>query len=184
MKKLLVPICLWSLIVASGVVCWEGYKYFKHMASSHDFPANQPAPDFVVKDQEGRPFQLSSAHGDRVLLVFYRGHLCTSCMDELHEFAQHNAEFESAGVRVIAISGDTVEFSHDTWQGVMQKRFAVLSDPEGVAIRAYGLLERESGGVNCKRALVLVDDKGHERWIEPAGMMNAQSVLDRIGRTK
>lgn len=72
---LLAPVCLWVLIVVSGVVGWEGYKYFKHMASSKDYPAGQPAPDFVVRDQEGKLFQLSSARGDKVLLVFYRGHL-------------------------------------------------------------------------------------------------------------
>lgn len=87
-------------------------------------------------------------------------------------------------MRVIAISGDTVEFSHDTWQKVVQERFEVLSDPEGVAIRAYGLLQRENGSVNCKRALVLVDEEGHERWMDPAGMMNAEGVLNRVERTK
>ncbi len=73
--SLLVPVCLWVLIVVSGVVGWEGYKYFKHMASSRDYPANQPAPDFEVRDQDGKPFQLSAARGDKLLLVFYRGHL-------------------------------------------------------------------------------------------------------------
>ena len=32
------------------------------------------APDFTLKDQEGRPFRLASLRGKRVLLVFYRGY--------------------------------------------------------------------------------------------------------------
>jgi cytochrome oxidase Cu insertion factor (SCO1/SenC/PrrC family) len=32
------------------------------------------APDFALKDQEGRPFHLASLRGKRVLLVFYRGY--------------------------------------------------------------------------------------------------------------
>jgi len=32
------------------------------------------APDFTLKDQEGRPFHLASLRGKRVLLVFYRGY--------------------------------------------------------------------------------------------------------------
>lgn len=32
------------------------------------------APDFTLKDQNGRPFRLSAMRGHRVLLVFYRGY--------------------------------------------------------------------------------------------------------------
>jgi AhpC/TSA family protein len=34
----------------------------------------KPAPDFTLKDQDGRPFHLGSLRGKRVLLVFYRGY--------------------------------------------------------------------------------------------------------------
>jgi len=34
----------------------------------------QPAPDFTLQDQSGKPVRLSSLRGSRVLLVFYRGH--------------------------------------------------------------------------------------------------------------
>ena len=33
----------------------------------------QPAPDFTLNDQDGKPFTLSSLRGSRVVLVFYRG---------------------------------------------------------------------------------------------------------------
>jgi cytochrome oxidase Cu insertion factor (SCO1/SenC/PrrC family) len=32
------------------------------------------APDFTLKDQEGKSFRLSSLRGKRVLLIFYRGY--------------------------------------------------------------------------------------------------------------
>lgn len=34
----------------------------------------QPTPDFVLKDQHGKSFRLSSQRGKRVLLIFFRGH--------------------------------------------------------------------------------------------------------------
>jgi len=34
----------------------------------------QPAPDFTLKDQNGRDFHLAAHGGQRLLLVFYRGH--------------------------------------------------------------------------------------------------------------
>jgi len=36
--------------------------------------AGKPAPDFTLKDQDGRDFSLSSLHGSPVLLIFYRGY--------------------------------------------------------------------------------------------------------------
>jgi len=38
------------------------------------FTELQPAPDFTLNDQDGKPFTLSSLHGSRVVLVFYRGY--------------------------------------------------------------------------------------------------------------
>jgi cytochrome oxidase Cu insertion factor (SCO1/SenC/PrrC family) len=34
----------------------------------------QPAPDFTLNDQDGKPLTLSSLRGSRVVLVFYRGY--------------------------------------------------------------------------------------------------------------
>jgi cytochrome oxidase Cu insertion factor (SCO1/SenC/PrrC family) len=38
------------------------------------FASLQTAPDFTLNDQDGRPFTLSSQHGSRVILIFYRGY--------------------------------------------------------------------------------------------------------------
>ena len=35
---------------------------------------NKPAPEFTLKDEQGKPFRLASRRGKRVLLVFYRGY--------------------------------------------------------------------------------------------------------------
>jgi len=38
------------------------------------FTAGETAPDFTLKDQDGRDLTLSSLRGNPVLLVFYRGY--------------------------------------------------------------------------------------------------------------
>ena len=38
------------------------------------FTSLQPAPDFTLNDQDGKPFTLSSLRGSSVVLVFYRGY--------------------------------------------------------------------------------------------------------------
>lgn len=34
----------------------------------------KPAPDFALKDQQGKTFRLASMRGKRLLLIFYRGY--------------------------------------------------------------------------------------------------------------
>ncbi len=34
----------------------------------------KPAPNFTLKDQQGKIFRLASLRGKRVLLIFYRGY--------------------------------------------------------------------------------------------------------------
>ncbi len=36
--------------------------------------ASQPAPDFLLYDQGGKPFRLSAQRGEKVLVVFYKGY--------------------------------------------------------------------------------------------------------------
>jgi cytochrome oxidase Cu insertion factor (SCO1/SenC/PrrC family) len=58
------------LAVAAGLVAW---KMILPKPQSQ-FADGQPAPDFTLNDQDGRPFTLSSLRGSRVVLVFYRGY--------------------------------------------------------------------------------------------------------------
>ena len=34
----------------------------------------QPAPDFTLNDQDGKPFHLADMRGSGVVLIFYRGY--------------------------------------------------------------------------------------------------------------
>ncbi len=104
-------------------------------------------------------------------------------MAQLREFAQHSKDFEAAKTQVVAISADNQDFSHQTWEKAAQQKFPILSDPETVAIKAYGLLDSENGQPASKRTLILVDEQGMERWQEPAGSMTAPEVLKRIQGT-
>jgi cytochrome oxidase Cu insertion factor (SCO1/SenC/PrrC family) len=67
-KTLLITAFL--LVVAAALVAW---KMILPKPQSQ-FADGQPAPDFTLSDQDGRPFTLSSLRGSRVVLVFYRGY--------------------------------------------------------------------------------------------------------------
>jgi cytochrome oxidase Cu insertion factor (SCO1/SenC/PrrC family) len=66
-----VLLILGFLLVA--VVGFVGWQMILPKPQSQ-FADGQPAPDFTLNDQDGHPFTLSSLHGSRAVLVFYRGY--------------------------------------------------------------------------------------------------------------
>jgi cytochrome oxidase Cu insertion factor (SCO1/SenC/PrrC family) len=57
-------------LLVAGLVAWKMILP-KPQSSFADL---QPARDFTLNDQDGKPFTLQSLRGSRVVLVFYRGY--------------------------------------------------------------------------------------------------------------
>ncbi len=102
-------------------------------------------------------------------------------MAQLREFAQHSKDFETARIRVVAISVDGQDLGRQTWEKVAQEKFSILSDPQASTARSYGVYEAgESGKPSNKRMLVLVDEQGRELWQQPAGMLTVADVIKQV----
>lgn len=72
MKKLKIAlIVLAILLIAGGVLAWQGYQLPPPQIAS---TTNKVSPDFLLRDQEGNEFRLHDLRGTRVVLVFYRAH--------------------------------------------------------------------------------------------------------------
>src|SRR5215813_6258131 len=87
-------------------------------------------------------------------------------MTELREFAQHSDELEKLGIRLIPLSVDDQQHSHDVWEKAAEKKFTILSDPGAKVIRQYGLLH-QAGHADTDIALrttLLIGADGHEKW--------------------
>jgi peroxiredoxin len=129
-----------------------------------------PAPDFTLPDTHGTPVHLADLRGDAVLLVFYPFAFSGICTGELCELRDNIEEFETAGVRLLAISTDPV-YALKAWQQQEGFGFDLLSDfwPHGAAARAYGVLDEERG--HALRGTFLVDADGMVRWsvVNPRG---------------
>ena len=66
------------------------------------------APEFSLPDQFGKRISLSDYRGKPVILVFYLGAGCLHCTEQLTAMADRYADFEKAGLPILAISTDTV----------------------------------------------------------------------------
>lgn len=180
-------LCLSALLALSFAAFALDYPLAKPQIESN---AGKPAPDFTLKDQDGKDFRLSDQKGSKVLIVFYRGHWCPYCMMQIKDLAANKEKFDKQGVKIVGISVDTQEMGRKVFEGAARRQFTILSDPELRVIRAYGLFQEM--GINkadiAIRTSVLVDEKGIEVFRRvsktAADLPKSEELLERIAAGK
>lgn len=135
------------------------------------------APDFTAVDVHGTPVSLAGLRGTPVLLVFYPFAFSGTCRGELAEIRDNLEAFTAAGVRVLAISCDSM-FALRAWTEQENHGFDLLADfwPHGAIAQAYGVFDAEVGF--ALRGSVLIDAEGTVRWSVLNGRGEARSLTD------
>jgi peroxiredoxin Q/BCP len=98
--------------------------------------AGKKAPNFELKDNEGKVHKLSDYKGKTFVLYFYPKDNTKGCTTEACSFRDSYAEFEKAGVDVIGVSPDD-EKSHTKFIDKYELPFTLLSDPGHKVCEAY-----------------------------------------------
>ena len=128
------------------------------------------APDFTLKDKNGNDFTLSSLLGNKVVLYFYPKDNTPGCTRQACAFAGAYKQFEAKGIEVIGISKDSVA-SHVKFAEKYDLPFILLSDPDRVAIEAYGVWQEKKmcGKVSMGvvRTTFIIDENGNVEKIMP-----------------
>ena len=128
------------------------------------------APDFTLKDKNGNDFTLSSLLGKKVVLYFYPKDNTPGCTRQACAFAGAYKQFEAKGVEVVGISKDSVA-SHVKFAEKYDLPFILLSDPDRVAIEAYGIWQEKKmcGKVSMGvvRTTFIIDENGNIEKIMP-----------------
>ncbi len=140
------------------------------------------APEFTLMDKDGCEVSLSDFAGKKVVLYFYPRDNTPGCTRQACAFAASYGEFQKKGVEVIGISKDSIA-SHVKFAEKHGLPFVLLSDPELVAIKAYGVWQEKklygklSFGV--VRTTFIIDEDGCIERIMPKVKpdTNAQEIL-------
>ena len=143
------------------------------------------APDFVLCDKDGKEVRLSDFKGKKVVLYFYPKDNTPGCTRQACAFAGAYAGFKEKNVEVIGISRDSVA-SHAKFAEKYSLPFTILSDPELVAIKAYGVWQEKKlyGKVSfgVVRTTFIIDENGViERVMEKVKPdTNAAEILEAL----
>ena len=147
--------------------------------------AGSKAPDFTLSDKDGCSVSLSDFLGSKVVLYFYPKDNTPGCTRQACAFASAYEEFSRLGVKVIGISRDSVA-SHVKFAEKYSLPFILLSDPDRIAIEAYGVWQEKKMcgkvGMGVVRTTFIIDEHGNiQRIMEKVKPdTNAQEILELI----
>ena len=128
------------------------------------------APNFTLFDKDGNAVSLSDFLGKRVVLYFYPRDNTPGCTRQACAFAGAYKEFEARDVVVIGISRDSVA-SHQKFAEKYDLPFILLSDPDRIAIEAYGVWQEKKNcgkvSMGVVRSTYLIDAEGNIEGVMP-----------------
>jgi peroxiredoxin len=149
--------------------------------------AGGPAPDFTLRDQDGKKVSLSDFRGRTVVLVFYPLDFSPTCTNQLIVYQEVLGELEERGVSLLGISVDSA-FAHKAFQDHLGISIPLLADfhPKGAVARAYGAFIEERG--HSERALVMIDPDGVVAWSfaspTPLEIPGANLIFDALDKQR
>ena len=126
-------------------------------------------PSWSVLDAAGTPRTLEEIQDGRpAVILFFLGHECRHCMDQLRTFEPMAARFEQAGARLIAISADGPDGVNQTWASLetdpvrRQFSFPVFAGAGLEAFRQWGVMDAFYG--QAIHGVFVLDAGRRLRW--------------------
>lgn len=141
------------------------------------------APDFKLQSLDGDWVQLSELRGNKVLMIFYRGHWCPFCVGHLQDIQSLLPELEKRGYQVLAISPEDATDMQKIADR-MDRPYRFLSDINLKVTDLYGIRRDED---LPHPAMIVLDDLGIVKWFyvgedykQRPSAQQLRKVLDRI----
>lgn len=140
------------------------------------------APEFTLLDKNNTPVSLKDFLGKKIVIYFYPKDNTPGCTRQACAFASSYEDFKSKGIVVIGISKDSAA-SHQKFAEKFNLPFILLSDPELIAIKAYGVWQEKKlyGKVNfgVVRTTFVINEEGFIEHVMPKVKpdTNAEDIL-------
>ncbi len=124
------------------------------------------APDFNLRDQNGKELKLSDFLGKKVLLSFHPLAWTGVCAQQMQSLEANIDKFSSLNAVALGFSIDTVP-SKKVWAKSLDiEKTSLVSDfwPHGGYAKELGIF-RDGDGFT-ERANIIVDEKGFVKWLK------------------
>jgi peroxiredoxin (alkyl hydroperoxide reductase subunit C) len=141
-----------------------------------------PAPEFILRREDGTEFTRSDLLGATTVLVFYPFAFSPVCTDQFNLYEEVLDEFKARGATLYGVSCDA-GYSQTAFRTALGVSVEQLSDfePKGAVCRAFGVYH--PGGFP-HRALVIVGPDAVVNWsyraASPGELPGANLIFDHL----
>jgi peroxiredoxin len=118
------------------------------------------APDFKLKDQDGKIVKLSALRGRKVLLSFKPLAWTPICTDQIKSLEEHFDRLAELNTKALGVGVDSSP-SNKAWaksMGIEKTRLVSDFWPHGAVAKEYGVFREEDG--YSERANIIIDENG------------------------
>lgn len=140
--KNILTLAILSLILVGQIAC-----------AQPGLPKTEKAPNFKLKTQEGKTFELSKLKG-KVVAVNFWATWCGPCRKEIPGFMEVYEQYKDKGLEIVGVSLD-----QEGWQVV--KPYLERSKINYPIVVGNGDLVQAYGGFNGIPATFVIDKKGN-----------------------
>ena len=119
------------------------------------------APDFTLKDGDGRDWKLSEQKGKTVVLLFYPGDDTPVCTKQLCSVRDNWKDYQATGAEVVGISTDSAA-SHKGFAEKHDLPLTLLADEMGEVVGKFAVKSWLPG--RSARSVVVIDKTGVVRY--------------------
>lgn len=145
----------------------------------------QPAPIFILPDQNGDRVNIADFKGKNVLLYFYPKDMTPGCTTEACDFRDQYSEFSTLDTVILGISPDPA-VRHQKFIEKHRLPFTLLADEEQAAAALYGVwtLKKNFGKeyMGIERSTFLINKEGivAKEWRKVRVKGHAEETLQAV----
>ena len=141
-----------------------------------------PAPDFSLKDEDGKVHSLKEYAGSWLVLYFYPKDDTPGCTTQACSLRDSRDDIAELGAQVVGVSKDDAS-SHEKFKAKHTLNFTLLSDPEAKTINDYGAWGKKMfGKEGILRKTFIIDSNGQVQKVfgraNPIG--HGEAVLEAL----
>ena len=134
-------VSLWSVSLLVGAASGDDSKCLQ---------VGDAIPDFQCLDDQGKMLDSRDYVGKQMLVIFfYPSDFSFCCTSQAQRYRDCQKELADQGVKLIGISGDTVE-AHGKFKTAYSLNFPLLADVDGSIARRFGVPLRSGGKAMLK----------------------------------
>lgn len=105
-----------------------------------------PAPEFSLPDETGNMHSLKDFSGQWLVLYFYPADDTPGCTIEACSLRDARDDIAELGAQIVGVSKDDAA-AHEKFKAKHSLNFTLLTDPDKVAINAYGAWGKKQFGM-------------------------------------